>query len=140
MEPTLALAGQSLGKALLRQLQDRRRAVAVAVLDPRGPTPALHQRAGDRQPEPGAARAAAAGAAAVEALEDLLLLPRREARPLVEHAQAPGRRRDRHGPAVARVGQGVLDQRVERPLQVRARAVRVRPAVRVDLDGRALLA
>ena len=41
--------------------------------------------------------AAAARAAAVEALEDLLVLAGREPRAAVEHAQAPGRRGDRHG-------------------------------------------
>ena len=73
------------------------------------------------RPRPVPLGAAPPGAAAAEALEDRLLLARLEARALVEDLDPAGGR-----PAIAtveparRVAQRVLDQRVERAVEVRA--------------------
>src|SRR5215207_6300999 len=105
MGRTVARAGLS---PVQGQLEGRRGAAAVAVGEPDVTAPAPHQLARDREPEAGARRPGATGAAAVEAVEDLLELGRVDARALVEHVDGtrPGHERDR----VAAVVEGVLDQ------------------------------
>jgi hypothetical protein len=97
------------------------------------------QLARERQPEPGAGCALAPGAAAVEALEDVLLLARVEPRPAVAHLQAAGEREHLDVAARGRVRERVLHQRVEDPVGVlaadpgRPAAVRARAQALVSL-------
>src|SRR4051812_46167682 len=104
---TVARAGLSLVEG-----DARHGAALVAVLERDLGAPAAHEVAGDREAEAGAGRAAAARAAAVEALEDLVELVRGEPRPVVDDGdRARVDDEPRHPSAVV---QRVLDQDVQR--------------------------
>src|SRR5215217_3309013 len=107
MAVTVARAGLSLVQG---QRDGRRGAAAIAGRELDVAAPAAHQLAGDGEAEAGPGRAGAAAAAAVEALEDVLDLVRVED---VDRAWA-GDERD----AAAAVVERVLDQRVERAVEV----------------------
>ena len=105
-----------------RDLDDRSQAAALAVGEPHVAAPLAGQLARDRQAEAGPARSALAGAAAAEALEDRLLLAAGEPGAAVEHLEPAGGGGRRSPRAGRRVEQRVLDQGVDRAVQVGAGA------------------
>src|SRR4051812_23226104 len=96
-------------------------APVVAVCQRYLPTPALRQLARNRQAQPRTAGTGTARASAMEALEDLLLLPAREPRPVVEHLDVAAINAHGHASS-ARIDDRVLDQGVERALGIRRSA------------------
>src|SRR3954467_15500773 len=104
------------------QPQHGARATSVIAIGQRDrAAPAFGQLARNREAQPGTGCTRTARGPAMEALEDLLLLARRQARALVEHLDVTAVHADADA-AVPRVSDGVLDQRVECPLRVRRRA------------------
>ena len=91
----------------------RHRAAALAGSQRDVAAPLARERPGDREPEAGSRRAAAPGAAAVEALEDLLLLARSQPGSAVTDEHPAARDRDLDLAAVGRVVQRVLHERIE---------------------------
>ena len=109
--------------------RSRARAPPSSVGDRHAAAPLLDELARDRQTEPFPARPAA-GAPAVKPLEDGLLLARLEPGALVEDLDATRRRRRSSTRERAAVADRVLDQRVERAVEIRRRAPDRRRSVR----------
>src|SRR3954447_22131423 len=94
----------------------RHRTALVAVLERDLGAPSAHEIPGDRKAEAGAGGAAAARPAAMEALEHLLDLVGVEAGPVVDDGDRA--RVDDHARDASAVVQRVLDQDVQRAVEV----------------------
>jgi hypothetical protein len=102
----------------LSDLEDRRRATALAGLDPDLTAPFARQLTRDRKAEPVAGGARHPGTAAAKALEHHLSLAGEYAGTLVAHLDPARAGRNRHGRNRRGIVQGVFEQGIERALEV----------------------